>query len=69
MGSHRERRLSEWKGEGKERVDACLVVDSLSRRHRHFLCKDISHSVQFHRLTPIIEGARHEDLVRAVRPR
>lgn len=52
----------------EKRVEACLVVDSLDRRERDSLGEDVSHPVQSHRLTPIIERARHEHLVGVVRP-
>lgn len=45
-----------------------LVLDFLSDRKRNFLCENVAHPIQFHRLTPIIESARHEHLVRSVRP-
>lgn len=47
---------------------AYLVLNLLACRQGDFFGKDVAHAVQFHRLTPIIEGACDEHLVRTVRP-
>lgn len=48
---------------------ACLVLDFLAHWERHLLCEDVAYPVQFHRLTPIVECARHKHFARVVRPR
>lgn len=52
----------------KKRTGAYLVLNLLACRQGDFFGKDVAHAVQFHRLTPIIEGACDEHLVRTVRP-
>lgn len=52
----------------RNRARAYLVLNLLTYRERHFLDKDAANPVQFHRLTPIIESACDEHLVRIVRP-
>lgn len=52
----------------KKNTGAYLVLNLLACRQCDFFGKDVAHTVQFHRLTPIIEGACDEHLVRTVRP-
>ncbi len=52
----------------KKTTGAYLVLNLLACRQGDFFGKDVVHAVQFHRLTPIIEGACDEHLVRTVRP-
>lgn len=54
-------------GVDEDERETCLVMDLLNGE-RHLLREAVIHSVKFHRLTPIIESARDEHLVRVVRP-
>lgn len=64
--------------EGKAKAKVCerrkkkerpyLVLNFLYRQCSHFLDKAVADSVQFHRLTPIVESACNEHLARIVRP-
>lgn len=66
--THRNVHATQGKKLEEKRARAYLVLNLLTHRERHFLDKDAANPVQFHRLTPIIESARDEHLVRIVWP-